>query len=209
MRSQATGRRRRRLFDPRLAVGILLVAASVGGVYAVVSAADRTTTVYAASGPLAAGDRVTAADLTPTRVRVGGVESRYLTSDRLPHAGVLVVRAVGPGELVPLSAVGSVASTMSTRLVVSVRGALPASVGPGAVVDLWCAERLERDGYGPPAVLAGGVTVVRLVDSDGIVTENTVSVELHVPRRAVAAVLQAQANGDALSVVPVSTPLER
>lgn len=200
--------RRRAWFDPRFAIGILLVVASVVGVFAVVSAADRTTTVYAATGPLAAGDRVTAADLTPARVRVAGAERRYLTDERMPAAGVLVTRAVGAGELVPLSAVGR-ASASSTRVVVAVRGALPASVGPGAVVDLWSAERLERDGYGPPAVLADGVTVVRLVEAAGIVAKDTASVELQVPRRAVAAVLQAQANESALSVVPVSTPVGR
>lgn len=211
MRTQSSaGRGRRRAwFDPRFAIGILLVAGSVGGVYAVVSAADNTTTVYVASGPLAAGDRVTVADLTPAHVRVAGAGRHYLTDERMPAAGVLVTRAVGAGELVPLSAVGRAGSATSTRVVVTVRGTLPASVGPGAVVDLWSAERLEHDGYGPPSVLAGAVTVVRIVDATGIVTADTVSVELQVPRRVVAAVLQAQANGDALSVVPLSTPVGR
>jgi hypothetical protein len=208
-RSRAARGRRAAWFDPRFAVGILLVAASVGGVYVVVSAADHTTTVYAAPGPLAAGDRVTAGDLVAAHVRVAGADRHYLTEQRMPEAGVVVTRAVGAGELVPLSAVGRVGSATSTRVVVTVRGALPASVGPGVSVDLWSAERLEHDGYGPPAVLAGTVTVVRLVDATGIVTADTVSVELQVPRRTVAAVLQAQANGDALSVVPASTPVGR
>lgn len=211
MSSQASPGRghRRAWFDPRFAIGILLVVASVAGVYAVVTAAERTTTVYVASGPLAAGDRVTAADLTAAHVRIAGAERRYLTDERMPHAGVLVTRAVGAGELVPLSAVGRAGSTSSTRVVVSVRGALPASVAAGVVVDLWSAERLERDGYGPPVVLAGHVTVVRLVEAAGLVTDDTASVELQVPRRTVAAVLQAQANESALSVVPVSTPVGR
>lgn len=207
----ATGRARRTFwFDPRFAMGILLVAASVGGVYAVVAAADHTTTVYAASSALTAGQRVTASDLTRTEVRLGSVDKHYLSVDRLPKDGLVVTRAIAPGELVPVSSVGTLEGTTTASIVLSIHGALAASIVPGAVVDVWSASELDHGSYGPPAVLAASSTVVRLVRGEGIVaTSDSVSVEVQVPRAKVAAVLQAQANGDVVSIVPASTPLGR
>lgn len=49
-------------FDPRLAIGVGLVIASVAGVYAVVTAADTSKLVYAASSPLSPGDRIYSRD---------------------------------------------------------------------------------------------------------------------------------------------------
>lgn len=207
----ATGRARRTFwFDPRFAIGILLVGASVGGVYAVVSAADHTTTVYAASSALAAGQRVTASDLTRTEVRLGPVDKHYLSVDRLPKDGLVVTRAIAPGELVPVSAVGTLEGAKTASIVLSIQGVLAASIVPGAVVDVWSASELEHGSYGPPTVLAGSSTVVRLVTGEGIVaTSDSVSIEVQVPKAKIAAVLQAQANGDVISVVAVSTPLGR
>lgn len=212
MPTPAAVARTRRTFwlDPRFVIGILLVAASVGGVVVVVTAADHTTTVYAASSALAVGDRVTASDLTGTPVRLGAVDKYYLTADRLPAEGAIVTRPVAAGELVPVSAVGAVSGAATARVVLSIRGTLPGSVGAGSIVDVWSASELERGTYGPPAVLAGAATVIRIVASEGIVaTRDTVSVEVQVPRRAIAAVLAAQANGDVLSAIPVGSPLGR
>lgn len=205
----APGRARRTFwFDPRFAIGILLVAASVGGVYAVVSAADHTTTVYAASSALTAGQRVTASDLDRTEVRLGALDKRYLSVDRLPEDGLVVTRAIAPGELVPLSAVGTVDSATTASVVLSVQGVLAASIVPGAVVDVWSASKLEHGSYGAPTVLAGSSTVVRLITDKGMVsTSDSASLEVRVPKSKIAAVLQAQANGDVISVVAVSTPL--
>ncbi|MCX7521094.1 hypothetical protein OSC27_02245 [Microbacterium sp. STN6] len=188
--------------DPRFAIGILLVAASVVGVWAVVHTADRTTTVLAAASAIAPGDRVTTSDLRRVQVRLGDSGKRYMTAERMPAAGVVVTRAVGPGELLPVAAVGDADSVTSARVVLSVRGPLAASVIAGSVVDVWSAAAIDGGGFGPPAVLAEKAAVVRVVADDGMVrTGDGVSVEVQVPRRSLPAVLQAQANGDAVSVI--------
>jgi hypothetical protein len=93
--------------------------------------------------------------------------------------------------------------------VVAVQGTLPKSVVAGAVIDLWSASRGEDRSYGPPAVLASSVTVVRVIASDGMVSaRDGDSVELLVPRNRIARVLQAIANEDALSLVPASLPVK-
>jgi hypothetical protein len=206
-----TTRRTRRSFwlDPRFMIGLGLVIGSVAGVSALVSAADRTTVVFAARAPLSLGDTVRASDLTATKVRLGPVGDLYLASGQLPADGVVVTRAIAAGELIPLSAVGSAAEPGQTRVVVTVSGVLAASVGPGSVVDVWAATEVDSGQFGPPAVLVDSATVVRLVDSKALVARDIVSVEVQVPRQEIAAVLESLANGDVISIVPVSTPVGR
>jgi len=206
-----TTRSRRSLrFDPRLAIGVGLVVASVAGVYAVVSAADRSILVYAAAATVNPGDRIYADDLQPTSVRLGEVAGRYLVPDDVPSDGLLVTRSVAAGELVPASAVGSAASIRFASVVVTVSGQLSKTIEPGVVVDVWSAVETDHGVFGPPVVLVGSATVVRVVESGGLIADGRGGgVEVLVPRGRIARVLEAVANGDVISLVPVSIPAGR
>lgn len=203
--SRPTGRPRRRFwFDPRFALGMVLVAASVTGVGAIVVGADQSIPVYAAAAPLAVGDRIDASDLVSTRVRFPGAGELYLTPARLPAEGLLVTRTITEGELVAVSAVGTVGGESVTSIVVDVHGTLAAAVIPGAVVDVWAARRAERVGYGPPAVLVPDAAIVRVIESRSLIADGRgQSVEILVPKAKVAAVLESIANEDSIALIPV------
>lgn len=202
--------RRGRWLDPRLVIGLVLVVTSVLGVGWVVSAADSGTTVYAADSALSAGERISAGDLVEHEVRLGASLGRYLEVGALPEDGAIVTRSIGAGELVPRSAVGDPAGSRVVSLVVSPTGDLARSVAPGAVVELWTAQRVEAGLFAPPTVLVPSATVVRLIEGDGIIAGRAdTAVELLVPRTRTARVLEAVANEDALSLVPASLPLAR
>jgi hypothetical protein len=202
-------RRRRFWFDPRFAIGILLVIASVGGVLAIVSSADASTRVYVARDAIAPGDRIEADDLVAVSVRIEQSGGLYLTPGDIPDDGLVVVRTVGEGELVPTSAVGSAAGLRLASVVVTISGQLPGSIAPGSLIDLWAASREEGGAFGPPSVIVTSATVVREVESEGLVASGDASsLELLVPRAKIARVLEAIANEDALSAVPVSIPAQ-
>lgn len=207
--SKPTSRTRPRFwFDPRFAIGLVLVFASVSGVYAVVAGSDRTMMVYAARSTLAVGDRIEAADLAVTHVRLDGADDLYLTPVRLPGDGVVVTRTIAAGELVPASAVGRRSGEMRTSVVVELTSPLAVALGPGSVVDVWSARQSDHARFDPPVVLVGQAAVVRIVEPTGLVAASgRRSVEVLVPKARVAAVLEAIANGDAVAVVPVNEPL--
>lgn len=197
-------------FDPRLAIGVALVVASVAGVFVVVTSADRTVLVYAASSTLNPGDRAYPSDFQVASVRLGQADSRYLAQGDVPSDGVLVTRSVSAGELIPASAVGSASSVRVASVVVSVSGELPHAIAPGAVIDAWSAAVTDNRDFGPPAVLVGSATVVRVLESKGFISDGRGhAVELLVPRDRIARVLEAVADGDAISLVPVSIPVSR
>ena len=202
--------KRRFWFDPRFAIGVVLVVVSAASVVGIVLSVDRTVQVYAATGALHAGDRVTESDLESRFVRLDGVEGVYLTQGALPKEGVVIVRTVSAGELVPLAAVGQIVGERVASVVVSVSTQLPKSVAPTSVVDLWTASEVDSGVYGPPAVLVASATVVRVLESSGFIAgAQTVGVELLVPRDRIARVLEALANGDTMSLVPVSLSVVR
>ena len=199
--------RKRFWFDPRFAIGVLLVAASVAGVAAIVGVADTSVLVFAARAPLAPGDRVDGDDLVATSVRLDGADRLYLLADELPADGLVVTKPVAEGELVAASAVGSVLGEEQTAMVLAVNGELAASVVAGSGVDVWSARQSASGVFEAPAVIVSAATVVRLVDREGfVVDDGSAAVEVLVPRTQIARVLEAVANDDAISVVPASLP---
>jgi hypothetical protein len=206
---QKEGRSRSWWFDPRFAIGLGLVVVSVLGALALVSAADTSVQVVVARSALSPGDRIDEGDLVIQSVRLDGAETRYRSSDEVPDAGFVVTRAVSAGELVPASAVGNPAGVRLASVVVSVQSELARSIAAGASVDLWSAHETENGVFGPPAVLVSSATVVRVVQRDGIIADRGgASVEVLVPRTKIARVLEAIANQDAISLVPMSIPVK-
>lgn len=202
--------RRRRHVDARLLVGIALVAASIAAVVGIVTAADEGEDVLAAPGLLTAGQVLGLDDLEVRRVALGVEGHGYLTPADVPPEGLVVTRTVGEGELVPRAAVGDARGPSATTVVVALSTALGATVRPGDTIDLWSAPAIDGGRFGAPAVIASGAQLVRTVAVDGIVTGTEAGrIELLVPRRDVARILHALANGDALSAIPASLAIGR
>lgn len=199
---------RSRWFDVRLAVGVVLIGASIAGVMLIVGSSDDSVTVYSSDRTLSAGDTVSAGDLVETRVRLGESASHYLRPGDIDD-GVVVARTVGKGELVPLSAIGSLEGSSSAAIVVSVAGILPRSVREGSVVDLWAAGGDREDESGSPTVVASGVTVVRVSEADGMIAgSQTQSVEVLVSRDRIARILESKAAGASLALIPTTQPIK-
>jgi hypothetical protein len=133
--------------DPRLWVGVAIVAASVLLGARVLAQADRSVSVWAARAELPAGGLVSPEDLVARRVRFldSGDAELYLRADQpLPDVRALI-RPVAAGELVPVAALGEAAGSGLLTVPLSVPAlAVPPDVGPGALVDVWVTT--ENDG---------------------------------------------------------------
>jgi len=205
----STASARRRALDPRLLIGVGLVVASVAGVLGLVAAIDRRVVVFAASTTIAPGDTVDRADLVERTVSLAEADGLYLGADDVPGDGLVAVRTLPEGELVPLSAVGDPVALATTTIVVETAGRLSSGARTGSAVELWAAPAdADGRGFGAPVVIVGDAVVVRLVEGDGLMVGTAgEAVEVRVPRDKVARILQAQADGDALAVVPAGSPL--
>lgn len=143
--------------DPRLWVGLLIVAVSVVAGARLLASADDTVAVWAVAADAGPGARLDPDELVAHRVRFaddGDLAGYFAVDDRLP-AELRLVRGVGAGELLPRAAVGSSGEPADTvELPVAVDAEqVPPSVQAGSVVDVYLAG--ARDG-----ALLTGATVV-------------------------------------------------
>lgn len=126
--------------DPRLWVGVLMVAVSVVAGAKLVGSADDTVSVWAAAGDLGAGDLVGADDLVATRIRfgdAGDLDGYFTVDDELP-ADLELTRGIGAGELLPRAAVGSAGESDTLQVPLAVDAEqVPGSVQSGSVVDVY------------------------------------------------------------------------
>ncbi len=126
--------------DPRLWIGIAIVAVSVVAGARLLASADDTVAVWAVVHDLGAGDLVSEADLEVRRVRFadsGDLERYFRADDTLP-ADLQLTRGVGAGELLPRAAVGAAADAGRLQISIEVApGRVPTSVDSGAVVDVF------------------------------------------------------------------------
>jgi hypothetical protein len=143
--------------DPRLVVGIVLVAACALLGARLLDDADDTVGVWAARVPLLAGQSVGASDLVRREVRFGeqGDADAYLSADAVPPDGSTLAHAVGAGELLPRSALGDAVTGSLTEVPLSVDSeAVPSTVRIGSVVDVYVtpdAAVTDADGTGEAA----------------------------------------------------------
>jgi hypothetical protein len=125
--------------DPRILVGVVIVAASVLLGVKVLAAADDTVGVWALRKDLPAGTRVDSGEVERVQIRFDGREAadRYLSSDEPLPSGSVLRRPVGQGELLPRKALaGGDQALVEVPVSVEV-DEVPATVTEGSVVDVW------------------------------------------------------------------------
>jgi hypothetical protein len=126
--------------DPRLWIGLAIVAASVFVGALVLGSSDDTVPVWAADHSLGTGHVLTADDLAVRRVRFdgpGGAAGYFPADEQLP-ADLRLRHDVAAGELLPRAAVGPSAERDVRQVPVSVaHDQVPASIGVGDAVDVY------------------------------------------------------------------------
>lgn len=199
--------------DPRLALGILLVAGSVAlGTWAVADA-GRTVAVYAVATTLTPGDAVGPQDLVAVDVRLGEDLDLYYPASASPPEGLVVLRTVGERELLARSAVGSAAELDYRSVAIPVTDALSSKVTAGSLVDLWLvspqpAGAATAGTTAPaPVLLADGLVVAELGErGSSLLAGGAPTVHVLTPTSALPQVLAALAGDGEVAIVPVPGP---
>jgi hypothetical protein len=195
-----------RWLDLRLVLGVLLVLVSVLLGARVVSAADATVPVWAATGDLAPGTELTADDLMAVEVRLDATAGAYVSTGTRPE-GRTLARAVRAGELLPRSVLESSEELVQLALPVQ-SGYVPPGLTRGRLVDVYA---VADPAAGATVATDGSVTrVVREAPvqalsgrSEGVLSTPTTAVQVvvAVPAAEAADVLAAIAGRPLVVVV--------
>jgi hypothetical protein len=138
--------------DPRLWIGVAIVAASVLLGAKVLGAADDSVAVWSVSSDMGVGDTVGDGDLVARNIRFvqAADADRYLSADEALPGGATLTRDIGAGELLPRSAIGTRTETPLRTLTFEFGGpGVPAGLAQGDRVDVYVTsveKDLERDG---------------------------------------------------------------
>ncbi|WP_084129355.1 SAF domain-containing protein [Demequina sp. NBRC 110055] len=185
--------------DPRLLIGIALIALSVVAVAVLVRSADATEPYYAARQTLAPGDVIAEDDLVVSYVRVSSAE--YVAAQADPPVGQVVTRTVGQGELVPAAVLADAGDVTVRPVAVATSMPLDAGIGPGAVVDVWLTT-VDNAGVATTVLLGEGLVVTAVTEAEGaFAVDADQVVYVAVPQDEVPAFLQAVASGGDLAVL--------
>ncbi len=198
--------------DPRLLVGLLLVLVPVVAGGRLVAATDETVAVWAARETLASGDAIAPGALSAVRVHLDDAVAPYLSADQPLPDGLVALRTLGPGELVPTAAVGRADELTRLPLGLPYEGQLPSGLVKGSRVDVWItpAAVAGEPADGSPRQLASRVEVAEVTTGDGF-TAGAATVQVYLSEEEVALALAARAaEADiALLLVPGTTPGRR
>lgn len=191
--------------NPRLLVGVLLIAGAVALGSGVVSAAEASTPVYVAREALTPGDALGEGQVAVAHVRLEQAEaSRYLVATAPLPEGTVAVRAVGPGELLPRAAVARDADLDVRPVAVPVTDPPSAGVDEGAQVDVWVTPEAVDGATPVPRLLAERLTVVEVSRPTGaLAVGGQTVVHVLVPTDALPDVLGALAGPSAVHAVLV------
>ncbi|WP_418276235.1 hypothetical protein ACNHYB_15370 [Isoptericola jiangsuensis] len=192
--------------DPRLVVGVLLVALSVALGSWVVANADRTVPVYVAAGTLTPGEPVDADRLRVVDVNLGAEETRYLRADQALPTEQVALRVVADGELVAAAALGAADEVDVRAVAVPVSSGLSERITAGALVDLWFVpegDTGEGDAAEPAPIVSGVVVEQVDVADSGLVVASQGTLQVLVGVDDLPAVLSALGSPGSVAVVPV------
>ncbi len=183
--------------DPRLLVGVALVAVAVFATTSIVANADRTEPYYAARHTLTPGTVLDESDLVVASVRVGG--GTYVPATDAPW-GQVVTRVVGKGEILPEASISEASAFASRPVAIETSRPLSGAIEPGAVVDVW----VTRDGsLGTVSELVAEGVVVEEVDREGSAFSTRIgeTVYVLVPADDVGGLLSSLADAEEVAVV--------
>jgi hypothetical protein len=185
----------------------LLVLGSVTAGSLVVAAADDTVPLYAAARPLVPGDSLDPSALTVLHARLDVAQGRYLSARSPAPAGRVLVRPVPAGDLVPLSAIGSLSEVDVRPVTVPLPEEGSELVRVGALVDVWVAAR-DREGgvgaYATPRRVAEAVQVAGRSTRQGALGSSTsTAAQLLLGPDLLPQVIEAVDNAARITLVPV------
>jgi hypothetical protein len=191
--------------DPRLWVGLAIVAVSVVAGVRVVGSADDSVPVWALRDDLEVGATIEQELLEVRAVRFGdaGDLSRYVRADQPLPADRTLTRAIGAGELLPVAALGPTGGSGVVQAPIRVPAeGIPPSVEVGSRVDVYASDESEADR--PARLLVADVVVTAApvaAESFGSTGERQLVLGLPEDEEATLARLVAASNAGSLTVV--------
>lgn len=200
---------RPRWLDARLISGVMLILLSVVVGAKLFAEVDERVQVWALTRDLGANATLSEGDLVARAVRLDETARRYVSAEENLN-GLILNRAVGRNELIPVAALADRSTVDQRRVAIEVDRFSAAGLNRGSVVDLYAVpEAKSAEAPAHPDLVLTAVTVAEDVKSgNGSLGSggSKTGVTLLVPSAKVPTVIQAMAHSTVYLVeVPVAS----
>jgi hypothetical protein len=182
-----------------IAVFAVVVMGSVVGAWLFIEN-NRTTEVFLVTQQdLASGAPIAIANLDQVELSLFGLAGAYLQPETLLE-GAYLLRPIGSGEAIPLSAITTQDQNDWSNLVLTPEVPVSSQIGVGSRVSIWASPLLEFQSYGEPVLLAVDVEVVAIIEPEGGFAGQARAVELRVPKDSISYLLAAISNKSSIAL---------
>lgn len=190
--------------DPKLLIGIVLVALAVTGVVGLVQSSDQRQGYWTAQRDLQPGATVTAEDFTVVRANLSDIEGQYWSSEEQLPDEFYVSATMMQGELLARRQLTASDPHGRQQVGLQVSANMPASIRSGTRVDVWVSNPDEAGrGYSAPERIIENAEVADInKDTSAFASSDTNTVYLMLEPGSVREVLGAQVNDAKISLVP-------
>jgi hypothetical protein len=186
---------RRNLF-----LGMLLISISMGGVWWLIEANNRTEEFLVAAKPATSGSMITESSFRIVSLNLGESSRLYLKPGDL-EPGNYLLNTMAVGQLVALGSVASAIIDARQPVVITSTMPLPRGVGVGDFVDIWVSESQEGGLFAEPLTLVLDAEIVDITTATGVMADQQPQVQVLVPVESVSPILDAVASKHALSLI--------
>jgi len=176
-----------------LTLSTLAVVGSILGVWFVIDSNRNTEVFLVTKQDLSSGAPISLSSLEQVELSLFELTGAYLQPNSLPE-GAYLQRAIGSGEVIPLSAITNQNLDNWSNVVITPEVPISSQVTIGSKVAIWAAPLLDFQTFGEPTLLAVDVEVVAIIEPEGGFVGKTNSVELRVPNESIQYLLGAIAN---------------
>lgn len=147
-------------------VGILLVLLSVVGVVFLLNAAKNTSSFYALKTNIAAGEPLSADDLTVVEANLGTQVDNYLRATEAIPDGSVLLRFGTAGDLLTKDVFGSSDQLGRKPFGLVIEDPLASTVKAGDTVEVWVSLPAEASGFQDPARVVQGAEISEIDRGD-------------------------------------------
>ncbi|MEX3609556.1 hypothetical protein VVR12_00690 [Rothia sp. LK2588] len=192
--------------DPKLLIGLALIAASILSVFAVVRGMNKTETYYAASSDIRVGQRLSAEHFRPVQVRLSESSGHYLRSLDDLHEQNVAIDNITAGELVSTHDLSEADPHHRREVTVIVNSAVAQGFTAGQHVDIWASAQATKGvGYDAPQRVASQAQISTVTSEDSLIGGTGESaVRMLISSKELAPVLEAVNNENKINLVPTS-----
>jgi hypothetical protein len=183
-----------------LIIGVLVIGASLAGVWFAIETNNKTEAFLVAAKPASSGSMVTSGSFRVEQLNLATSSGLYLRPGDVP-VGSYLLNTFDAGQLVPKGSIATSIIDARQPVIISSAMPVPQNLKVGDFVDIWVSSAIDNNTFASAVMLVRDAEVTDVIQPNGVLAGGMPNVQVLVPVASVAPILDSIASKGALSLV--------